>query len=85
MRVYPRPRWAGKLLFYVTDDWYDRLELRGVPDGTWPWVWRAEVSDAVVWLLCKGLGHLATPDQCGKPEHYFCTYCRKLMPQAVEL
>jgi hypothetical protein len=34
------------------------------------------------WLLCKVLGHEPTRDQCGLPQHDFCPWCLKSLPDS---
>lgn len=48
-------------------------------DG-WPDWKPAWFIDAMSWLGCKVCGHEPIADQCGKPEHDFCAWCRKSMP-----
>lgn len=36
--------------------------------------------DAAQWVICRAFGHDPAMDQCGRPEHDFCLWCRKLMP-----
>ena len=31
-------------------------------------------------LLCKHAGHLAVPDNCGRPEHDYCSRCNVQLP-----
>lgn len=31
-------------------------------------------------LLCEGLGHQPTRDQCNRPEHDYCVWCRAKTP-----
>jgi hypothetical protein len=34
----------------------------------------------VSWAGCKMVGHEPIADQCGRPEHDFCAWCRKPTP-----
>jgi hypothetical protein len=33
-------------------------------------------------LLCFFYGHVAERDQCNRPEHDYCVYCNKGMPNS---
>ena len=37
--------------------------------------------DDAIREYCKELGHEVVPDQCGKPEHDLCVYCRTACPR----
>jgi hypothetical protein len=32
-------------------------------------------------LACAFLGHYIIDDQCGRPEHRFCVWCSKCIPE----
>lgn len=52
-------------------------------DRDWPeWAYVPEVGGLA--LLCSLLRtHVVINDQCGKPAHRFCAYCRKRLPNAT--
>lgn len=61
-------------LFWKTEAWDDL-----VCDRDWP-LW-AFMPDWVGRLACAVLfSHEAIQDNCGKPDHDFCVWCRKSMP-----
>ena len=69
----PRPRWANRLKFWLTDTQYDRLIRSGAPDG-WRWNWRDRAETTGLAVLCHVFGHEPVADQCDKPEHDFCVH-----------
>lgn len=34
--------------------------------------------------LCAVAGHESISDQCGKPEHDYCTFCREITPNGAK-
>jgi hypothetical protein len=58
----------------------------GRPEWTWPlsdnWPLNRWLSldDAVGRVLCVFYGHDPICDQCHKPDHDFCSWCRRSMP-----
>jgi hypothetical protein len=53
--------------------------MHWVWDGRPEWTW--SIRDE--WIgrpLCWLFGHEAICDQCHKPDHDYCCWCRKLMP-----
>ena len=36
------------------------------------------LANPCLWLLCFILGHQPIDDQCNKPEHRYCVWCRAL-------
>ncbi len=75
----PRPKWAQRLKFWLTDAQYDHLVAAGVPSG-WRWNWRDQLEAVGIWCLCRWFGHEPVADQCDKPEHDFCVHCLTPMP-----
>lgn len=44
-------------------------------------VWLTEdFKDELMAKFCAVLGHRPEPDQCGKPEHDYCEFCRASTP-----
>lgn len=89
-----RPQWADKLRFWLTDDLYEGLEKRisGVHEAANEAMRAIEgriengaehLETFGLWALCRYYGHKPVPDQCGRPEHDFCVYCSKLMPNSA--
>lgn len=78
-----------KVYAYLWDDMYDKLIERekdilytpGVAKKD-PLSWRARfaVEKSGLWILCKIYGHEPERDQCGIPEHDFCGWCNRSMP-----
>jgi len=50
----------------ITDEQYDQIESS---------------IEAAMEALCDAAGHHYIFDNCGKPEHQFCLYCRNLIPE----
>lgn len=67
-----RPRWAEATRLFVSDRMIDSLADDGSDD---------EASDVIERLvldkLCEMFGHEIEDDQCMKPEHRYCVYCRR--------
>lgn len=89
-----RPQWAEKLRFWLTDTQYEDLnKVFGKINETAKAVAfavesrienGAERAEGVgLRLLCIYFGHKPVADQCDKPEHDFCVYCNKLMPNSA--
>lgn len=43
-------------------------------------LWR--LNDPIQWVLCRIQGHQPERDQCGRPEHDYCLWCGKSMPDS---
>lgn len=92
--VNKRPLWADKLRFWLTDDLYEQVErhvgkahnaavsalhaIEGrIENG-------AEHLETVgLRALCLYFGHEPVADQCDLPDHDFCVYCHKRMPNSA--
>lgn len=51
-----------------------------LPDRVLDWRIFDWVATFAAWLGCKLAGHEPTCDQCGRPEHDYCLWCAKSMP-----
>lgn len=47
---------------------------------TWLSVW---LTPALSWVTCRIWGHDPQSDQCGNPEHDFCSWCLKWLPNSA--
>jgi hypothetical protein len=66
-----------ELWLIVVDRMYEH-----VPEGPeWDW-FEEHVELPVRALICELKGHQVIDDQCGKPEHRFCTVCGVRQPNA---
>lgn len=63
----PRSR-LRRRLFWQVDRYNDWVAETDKPD----WMF---APDVVQRGLCTALGHNFIPDQCGDPEHDFCSWC----------
>lgn len=74
----------AQIAHWLTDrqyHWIDRLGGRGekLSDALYAvqyWV----IERPAKWVLCVHLGHEPIQDQCGRPEHDHCVWCRRPMP-----
>lgn len=89
-----RPQWAEKVRFWLTDTLYERVEKamgainKGALAASHAVERRIEngaehAETAGLWVLCQVYGHKPIADQCNKPEHDFCVYCSKPMPNSA--
>lgn len=62
-----------KQLFWQVDRYNDWVAETGKPD----WMFS---PDVVQIGLCIALGHNFIPDQCGIPEHDYCSWCLRSTP-----
>lgn len=46
----------------------------------WPWEVFERVQKWAARALCLIAGHQAERDQCGRPEHDHCLWCKRAMP-----
>ena len=81
--MYPRPKWAGTVYFWLTDIQFDYI-ARKYPDDNWRWEVHEWINIVGVKALCLIFGHHPGPDQCNKPEHDLCNFCNKRMPYQAE-
>lgn len=51
----------------ITDEFYDQLETG---------------YESIMEALCSVVGHYVMDDQCGRPEHRYCLYCKTLCENA---
>lgn len=59
-------------------DWLERHLPHGQADLAYA---PSGVMDWAIELVCKALrAHIVEDDQCGRPEHRYCTNCRTLRP-----
>lgn len=70
VRVSPRLRFVAQGDTTFHDRW---------PDG----VFRFWPSHSIQRLLCLVSGHVPIADQCNNPEHDYCAWCQKSMPNGA--
>lgn len=71
LRVPKKVRW------FVQGDlaWQDRL-----PDRLWDYLPIRRLQQT----LCLIEGHTPIPDQCSQPEHDYCAWCQKSLPDQAD-
>lgn len=75
-----------KVYAFLWDDMYDKLidraKQKELPKDKDPLPWRIAfaLEKSGLWILCKIYGHEPERDQCGIPEHDFCGWCNRPMP-----
>jgi len=68
------------LWFQIMPDRFDWVDSKHV--DTWEKLWEAWdwTGDKVAKVTCAMVGHQPERDQCNRPEHDFCFWCKKSMP-----
>lgn len=69
-------------LFVWGDRWEDWCFDRLPDSARWPDLDNVPytLNERAQRLFCRLLSHVPIGDQCGKPDHDFCAYCRTTMP-----
>lgn len=62
-------------LSFVPDDYMDATTDQD------SWIEAAAVIHAAMLWFCDELGHVPVPDQCGRPEHWYCQWCNTSTPK----